>query len=134
MEYSYRYRVGLIVQKGNLISAITDKDLVALYSSPSIVNFKPILLTRNILLAYGFEKTRIKKNPRLHYYRYPVYLSRDPSTLYFKCVNFYSELNFKYLHELQDFYSFYVPHYWEIADCADFIYRYGSKYIPINNR
>lgn len=131
MEYKYKYRIGLLImRKHGVFDTITSEDMVNLYKKCPKISFEPIILTKDIFKAFGFRKS-IERIGAFHVFsKYPVQISMKPFTDRYYCINVPSNLEFRYLHELQDFFSFYSTcKQNDLIEYMNFVTNYGSKYL-----
>jgi hypothetical protein len=128
MNYDYKYRLGLLVERNGFIAVITKEDLASYYSEPQVIRFSPIRLTDDVVRAFGFKKSRQRLRGQLCYIYKDVALVRRPYKDLFYCRNIIPSPNMKYLHELQDFLSWHYPfNFTEMVLYSDFVTRYGSR-------
>lgn len=129
MEYFYNYRIGSIVNKKGFIEPLTIDDLVTYNKYPvHFTDFTPIKLTEKVLLAYGFQKNRLKGNI-FTYRKYYILLEKKRESFF--CVSTQPNLVIQYLHELQDLCNINTFLGFPIIqrEVMDFIRNYGSRSI-----
>ncbi len=123
MEYSYNYRLGLLIQRKGKIDIVSKQDMVNLYSEPPIESFQPIRLSRGCTQSIWIQDIKRQSLSAIIISTAVMYyLLRYHFTDRFYCSNIPSSPNMEYLHELQDLLSNYSPfHILERTRFTDFI-------------
>ncbi len=124
----YKFRTGLIIQRDGYIDKIKAEDIRFLYRQNPKINFQGIVLDDIIFSSFGFKKSVVKIKGYFEYYRLPIIVSQRPLSSKYLCINMPTIVEFEYLHELQDFYSYFDPY--KISDEMAFnifVSNFGSR-------